>query len=658
MSTTTPEEAKKVPIDPYKGDEEESKHAKEVVMQINQDLEKREGHTVVFNGMTYSDAYAYNVLKAINYAPPRQDGGARDISYGLVHEKIVGFCSFFLKNIYKRRVKCYDQSGNVVEGMGDIYNLSIEHSYRLEKFIRKIGLIYWEVFTQGAAPVFEEWEVRNVIERVAYDKEGNKVDLDGVDYTMEFFDNLTWQDGEMVQERRAVSRLMDGRCIIYGNPEINEVQDQPRITIEDVISRADAEAMYGSMSRWDGVPTDRTEMITAGAGVGEKFTLFSADRLADPSKHVMRHIVFDKEKNRFNLYLNGTMMLPRNTAFKYFYPRNNFPLSLVAAEKMFGSIYPRSVPMKTKFNADFLDWSLTKLAERFEQGIDPALLVKGKYTLTKDLFKAGQRTHGVSKDDYEKADPENRGLTQSEFGFVGLLKEILEGQTLNSTTGGEVSGDTATAVNAAQSNQIEKLGYLLDGIIGGMIDMAERRGETVETKYTTQVGETIVDGNTIPVYQNFTVSLGGTEHQVVFDDQVGTEAMAGEVEAAKKDELFEKSFKAKKNGKDIEFHMVNPKLIRQRKYSFDVELVPERRKDSYLQIIELKEEADFLLAVWADQVDKDVLKKEYLDITGRPANLFIPAELMPKPDPQQTGEMKPQGRPGATREAVKNNPGK
>jgi hypothetical protein len=634
--------------DPYKGNKEDALYANTLVETINEDLNTRESHTVVFNGMPYSDAYVYNQLKAINYAPPKGDK-AREISHGLIHEKIIGFCSFFLKNIYKRQVTCYDDKGNVVEGLGKIYDLGIEHSYRMEKLLRKIGLIYWEVFTQGDAPVFEEWEVKNIIERVAKDKDGNVVEMKDMDYTMEFLDNLTWSDGETVQERRAVSRLLDGRCIIYGNPEINEVQEQPHIVIEDVISRSNAEKMYSSMKRWNSVPTDMSDI---GSEKGEKFTLFSSERLKDASKEVMRHIVMDKENNRYNLLLNGVMMLPKDTSFRHFYPRNNYPLSLVSAERMVGSIYSRSVPMKTKFNADFIDWALTKLAEKFEQGVDPALLVKGRYTVTKDLFKGGQRTHGITKDAYEKADPDNRGITSQEFGFVGLLKEIIESQTLNSTTSGEAVGTTATAINQAQSNQIEKLGYLLDGIINGFCDMAMRRAETIETKYTTKEGETMLDGKKIDVYQNFTVSLGGVEHEVAFNDQVGQPDFD---EQGTRDKLFEKSYKDKKFGKDREYHLANPNLIRQRKFSFDIELKPERRKDTYLQIIELREEADFLIGVWGEQIDKDILKKEYTDITGRPDNLFLPAELMKQEQPQGEGTnmSAPQGRAGAVKEQAK-----
>lgn len=640
-------------LDPYLGNEEEKKQAIAMVKQISDDLDAREKHTVVFNGMPYSRAYVYNQRRAINYAAPHIKGQDREVSYGLVHEKIVGFCSFFLKNIYKRRVKCFDEYGTIVAGMGDIYDLGIEHSYKLEQLVRKVSLIYWETFTQGDAFIFEEWQVKNIIDKIAL-KDGKEIAPEDMDYTFEFFDGLQWKDGDMVQERQAVSRIMDGRCVILGNPELNDLQEQPRITLEDVISRSDAEGFYGTMSRWSAVPQEKETI--ASMFTNEKMTLFDTERLGDPSKQVMRHFVMDKETNRYNLVLNGVVMLPTPTSFRHFYPRNNYPMSQVSSERLTGSAYSRSVPMKLKFNADYLDWMLKKLSEKFEQGVDPALLVKGKYTVTKDLFKGGQRTHGIGKDDYEKADPDNKGITAQEFGFASLMKEIIEEQSLNKTTSGGVSDDTATAVNAAQSNQIEKLGFILDGILGGFQQMAMRRAETIESKYTIKQSETIVDGKKIPVYQNFTVAMGGKDHSVVFDEEVGQPDYD---EEGKKDELFEKSFADGKKGFNTAYHLANPKLIRQRKYTVDIELIPERKKDTYLQIIELQNEANFLLSTWGEQIDKDELSKEYINITGRPDTLFIPKDLLPPPEMAVEDPNAPKdagfNQGGAIKTAVKNN---
>jgi hypothetical protein len=631
-------------LDAYGNDTDEAKHATNTIAQINKDLEAREQHTLVFNGQPYSKSYLYNQIKAINYAPAKGNEVGKQVSMGLVHEKIVAFCAFFLKYIFKRRIKCYDDKGNIVPGMGEIYDLMIEHSYKLEQFKKKIALIYWDVFSQGDAFIYDHWEVKNLPQREAY-KEGQKVMPDDMDYTYEYLDSLTYQDAEMIQVRRAVSRILDGRCVILGNPEIEEVQEQPRVTLEEVISSDEADKVYGSLKRFAKVPKDK-ENINIITG-DEKITLFGVERLKDCKKDRMVHVHMDKENNRFNVFLNGVMLLPRNTPFTLFFPRNNYPVSMVHSERLTGSAYSRSTPAKTKFNADFVDWALSKLAEKFEQGVDPALLVKGKYTLTKDLFKGGQRTHGISKGDYEKADPENRGITGDEFNFVSLLKEILESQTLNSTTTGEIADQsTATAVNAAQSNQIEKLGFLLDGIINGFMDMAMRRGETIESKYTMKKDETIVDGKTINVYQNFTVSMGGGEHAVQFDDSVGGETYDVQ---GKKDELFQKSFNDRKKGQNNHYYLANPDMIRQRKFAFDVEIVPDRRKDAYLQILELREEFAFLMKTFGKMMNIDEMKKEYLTISGRSDRLFLPGDairLNEMLNQQDQGQLNQRTNPG------------
>ena len=607
----------------YSGDVEEAKFAISVIQQINKDLELREKNTLVFNGLSYSQSYLYNQRKAINYSPPRQAGKEREVSMGLVHEKIISFAAFFLKYIYKRRVKCYDESGKIVRGMGEIYNLGIEHSYRLERFKKKIALLYWEVFSQGDAFVLDDWQVRNIPQSIAK-KDDQIIKPDGMDYTYEFLDGLSYEDGEMIQTRQAVSKVLDGRTIILGNPEIEDLQDQPRVTLEEVISREDTELIYKSLKRWKNVPNEK-DWITNVTGE-DKVTLFDATRVADVGKETVVHRYFDKEKNRFNIFLNGVMMLPRKTPMTLFYPRGNYPLTKVSGERLTGSAYSRSIPAKTKFNGDFVDWALQGLANKFEQGLDPALLIKGRYTITRDIFRGGQRTHGVTKSDYEKADPDNKGITAPEFSFVKLLKEILESQTLNQTTTGEIADQaTATAINAAQTNQIEKLGYLLDGIVNGFADMALRRAETIESKYTIKQKETIVDGKKINVYQNFTVSMGGMENSVVFDEEVGGETYDI---GAKRDELFTKSFKDKKEGFPTAYYLVNPDSLRNKKYGIDIEMVPERIKDTQLQIMQMREEFGFLRETFGSILNIETLKDEYLQVSGRPSELFMPMDAM------------------------------
>ena len=630
-------------IDVYGGDEDEAKYAVQTIERINKALEARETKSLVFNGMSYSTGYVYNQRKAINYAPPIDSKDDREVSMGLVHEKIVAFMAIFLKYVFKRRFKCYNGEGKVIRGMGDIYDLAVEFSHRLEKFKEKVALIYWEVFSQGNAFVFEDWEVKTVTEMEAY-KDGKKVDEASMDYTYEYLDGLEYKDAaEKVQYRRAVSRVLDGRHVIFGNPEIEDVQEQPFIVIEHELDSGDAEAMFGTLKRYKAVPTDRDQILAMADHAGDKFTLFDASRLADPAKKKLAHYFYDKEHNRFNVYLNGVMLLSRKTPLRIFYPRCNYPLSNFACERLRGSIYARSVPAKTKFNADFIDWALKNLALKFEQGVIPAILSKSKFTLTRDMFRAGQVTQGVSKDDYEKADPDNSGVTQPEFSFVQLLKEIVESQTLNPTAQGEITGGTATELSLADAGQREKLGLLLDGLVLGYMDLAMRRAETIECKYTTKERETVVDGQKINVYQNFTVQLNGMDHVVEWDEKVGGEDYD---EEGTRDQLFQKSFKDKQAGYPTHYYLVNPDVIRQRKHVVDVEILPERVKDTQLQMMALWEELGQLLATFPN-VNHEELQKLYLDVSGRSDKIFLPAEMaqleqqmQASMDPAQQGKAK------------------
>lgn len=608
----------------------EWEYAQKMVETINADLELREQPSDVFNGIPYSEAYEYNRRKAINYSPPRNPNDDREVSFGLVHEKVVTFVAMLLKYAWKRRVRSFDKKGRLIRGLGDVLDLAIEHSYRLDKMVRKMVPILWEAIAQGNCFVMEDWQVRLIPRKKAFMvKNGQRVEVnpDEMDYTFEFLEGLTYQDDGEYQERKASCVRLDGRQVIFGDPEIEEVQEQERITIEISFPRSLAEQLFGSLKRWEHVPKNRADLTMM---IGEETTtLFDTKRLKDPGEVVIAHLVHEKYKNRYNLFLNGVMMLPRETTFDLFYPRRNYPLSNVASERLSGSIYARSLPAKVKFTADFMDWALKGLAEAFEQGLFPSILAKGKYTLSRDMFRAGRVTHGVKKDDYEFANPDRAqsGIKSSEFSFVNLLKEVFEAQTASGTSSGEVSEQaTATAIAKAEAGQMDKLGYLLDGVTIGMMDIASRRLETIESKYTLKERKTIVDGKEVDVYQNFTVQAYGFENHVIMDTEIGNQTPEKKRET--QDLLFQGAFEQKKKkGISTRFFMANPEFIRKREFTNDVEILSEMKKQTQLQMIQFWDEVRNLKELFPN-VNNEKLQEEYLEVSGRPDDLFNSADMM------------------------------
>jgi len=620
--TKLAKEIKPETLKAYGDNREQVEFAQKTIEKINQALDAREQFTVVFNGLSYSQAYEYNIKKGINYAP-KAGKDDHEVSYGIPHEKILAFCSIFLKYIYTLRVRCYGENMLPIQGLGEVYRLAIEFSRQLEQFKKLLAYIYNETFTQGNAFILEDWEVRTFVNKDAYQSD-KKVSADNIDFTYEFLDNTTFKDGETVQTRRAVSRVLDGRQVIFDNPEIEEVQDQPGITVEMEFNRDEAEKLFGSLKRWKDVPKDEKSMLSM-SGLGEKNTLFNSSRWKDQKNKVLAHFRWEKPNNRFNIFLNGAMMFDKDTPFTFFYPANNYPLTNVPAERLKGSVYSRSIPAKTKFNSDYIDWLLKKLALKLEQGIEPPIITRGKYTLTRDMFKAGQVTHGVRREDYDKANPDNNGITQPEFSFLNLMKEIIESQTINPAASGEITDATATAISLADAGQRDKLAYLLDGIVLGFMDMAYRRMETIKYKYTQKQRETLVDGKNVSVYQNFTINLNGVDHNVTFNDTLPTDPANI---AQMQNDLFEKSFQSKKNNAPMEYHIANPIFMRDQSITTIIEATPERIKDSNLTMISLFQEFTELINIFGPEVNKEELKKIYTDATGRPSSLFQSQQQM------------------------------
>jgi len=602
--------------------ETDVQEGQELIAKINRALDAREQWTIVFNGMSYTTAYEYNQRKAINYITPRGKED-RQISYGLIHEKVVAFCAIFVKYAIRNVVKCYDAKNNLIPGLGTFYELAIAFSRKIEGFDHIIAKIYWETFSQGNAFVYEDWEVKTYREKDLY-VGGEKVDFREIDQTLEYLDNAIFKDGTEVQTRKAKSRVLDGRSVIFGNPEIEDVQEQPFITLEFEYDRSDAEKMFGSLKKWGQVPRTRTEILST-TGFNNRNTLFNSKRWTDTKNKVLAHFYFDNKCNRYNLFLNGLMMFGKDTPMSFFYPDMKYPISNIPCERLNGSIYARSIPMKTKFNDDYINWLFAKLAIKLEQGIEPAIITTtARGTLTRDMFMPGKVTTGITSQSYALADPNNKGVTQGEFSFVNLMKDIIETQTLSATTTGEAIDATATAVTLADAGQQAKLAYLMDGIVMGLADMASRRLETIRYKYTIPRDETIVDGRKVLVYNDFSVDYNGVRHNVEFSDYIPVEGPDLE---AMRYAMFSKAHQSKKAGTPSEFYKVSPATMLDKGTHHFVESKMERIKDSQLQKIELYDEFAKLLNIFGDDVNKDELKNIFLEASGRSPDIFVPKEV-------------------------------
>lgn len=596
---------------------------------------ERESPNPIFNNLSYSESYDQNLKRAINLSEKRKKGEEREISMGLIPEKIFGFVSIMLGYVMKRDFTIYQNDGTKIKGLGEFYNLAVEHTQRLEHLKeKKLAVWFQELYTQGDAFILEEWIVNTDTPKEAYDKDGVKVDLSKLDHTYEVFEKFEYKEGKQVQTRKAEATRLDGRKVILFDLTENDIQKQPKIVIEDRISLEEGESLYGTLERFKQVPKGRTTFTNQDNG-GVENTIFSTDRL-DMDKFYIRHRYFSKQDNQYNTFINGVNMLPMDTPLSLPYPRMNYPIIQLTSERVAGSAYSRSIPAKTKFNADFLDWAMKMMAQKVEQSNKPAILVSSKFTVPANMFDAGQRTEGITNNDYSKADPDNNGITSSDINFTQMMKETIEAQTLNKTSSGQASGSTsATEIGIADQAQNTRLGPFLDALVMGIMDLSLRRAETVESKFTMQKETTVVDGETIPMYQNFSINFGGVENLVDFRPEISS-LTEEEADTLENDLHIKETALKEKDGEQSRIHLVDPEQIRKADYSINCVIKPEQKKETILQMIQLQNEITFLTSTFPN-VDMKELQKEYSETSGRSDKLFLPSELVEQTNNQEEG---------------------
>ena len=126
--------------------------------------------------------------------------------------------------------------------------------------------------------------------------------------------------------------------------------------------------------------------------------------------------------------------------------------------------------------------------------------------------------------------------------------------------------------------------------------------------------------------------MGGVQNVVVFDDELENDLYDVK---SKRDELFTQAFTERMKGKPSEYFLVKPKDLRDGNYIIDIEIKPERIKDSALQLITMREEFNWLLATFPN-VNRAEMQKEYQEVSGRNDDMFLPMELVELQNAGQT----------------------
>ena len=527
------------------------------------------------DGMNRAQYYQSNREKDLSYIPPKKNRGEIRIVTGTTREKDTTLLSTLLNLNAEPDVTAFDEDDLVVAELGDNMSDLIKKSREIEDWQRKRPIVYREMIAQG-----------DVFLEEIYCEEYRDLPLQNVEWNPLTDDASALTFNKRIQKTKSAPavQMIKGNMVFLGDMTVEYIEDQDKAAICYVIPRSVAQSRYGQWSRWKYVPRQVTIDKNFEATGGAYSKVWSMFETKDDQVSVVK--LWIESQNRYQLYLNGIPMMPRNFPLSQLWPSGKKPLIQGKLEPIPGFAISKSQPSKTKVDQQVIDELTRLMVEGVRQSRKPPMGYSGDKQFSPGIFLAGSMTQDVGKNTFHSLlPPEALGLKTPEFSFYNLIKESINEKTTNEVYSGEGQGgvDTLGQAQMMQEQQMLKLGAATDGVINLERTMAWHRIYNIIYNWTAPVDvklEKTKEGilETIKTYRKLSVEStveNGQTGRKMFRFQDGKFPADNEI-YREEEEL------TKQQGVPIRIKYMNPEKMRSLKFVWFILVNPTPKSNDKL----------------------------------------------------------------------------
>jgi len=405
------------------------------------------------NDMNHQEYYDSNLRAANSYIPPKKNPEDTRIVTGTTEEKGSTLLSAILNYNLEPNILAFDKEMLEADELGRNVEDLVKKSREIENYDEKRILIYKELLDQGTCFVEEQW-----IEETKIEKKLSSDDwADGVK-----INKIKWTEKDGEGFCGAATRLIRGDKVYLGNIKEFQISKQPYIFTVDIMSYAEAEAIYKNWDRWQFVPRKivRTETSTESS-----YRDWTLETVQEDFVEVIKFQ--DKWANEFMIMLNGVMMLPVGFPLEAISPSGDYTIAK-------GDVYPisqffaysKSIPAKTKVDQEVLDELLKLIVLKTRKSFMPPLANNTGRVLSRKIMNAGEITNQVDASKIQVIG-DAAGVNQSEFNAYEFIKNIVDQKSVSPAFAGDATSgrQTATEILELKKQQMMKLGLVIFGII-------------------------------------------------------------------------------------------------------------------------------------------------------------------------------------------------
>lgn len=579
---------------------ENEKEARAADLQLlSQMRSDRDAPHPELDGMTYLQYYESNRKKDLSYIAPKKNKQDVRISSGLTREKDTTLLSTALNMNFVPDITAFDTDDLIVAELGDNMSDLVKKSREIENWNKKRSIIYRELISQGDVFVQEVHtsDFREMpLEDVEWNPETDKIsDFSIKTRLQKLFDGCA-------------VRMVSGKKVYLGNIRTEYIEDQDSYAIANVYSRRRAFSMYGTWDRWKNVPTT-IETSEFQPDDGSTYRTWNITPLSNEDQ-VCEVMLFRVKQNRFQIYLNGTPMLPWNYPLTAICPSGEGPLAQGKFEPISDFAYSKSQPSKTKIDQEVLDEVTKLMIEGMRQGRKPPKGSRGKKVVSPNIFIAGKITPDMKEGDIFDL-IQNPGLNAADFSFYQLIKQGIDEKTVNKTyEGNSKEVDTLGQAQIDKEQQMLKLGLALDGFVNLERRLTWLRLYNILYYWTKKFDPHMdatreaLDGQYRKISVQTTLEEGQKGVKIFrFTDK--------EYPPLRQQQLEERDL-SERYGQEVRIVYMNPEILRTIKYTWFVIIMPTPRSNDALSQLMYVQNLKTAIEIFGPQaINQEYAKQRY-----------------------------------------------
>ena len=560
--------------------DDESLYIRGLQVRLEKARDQRDQPHEEFDGMTYLEWYDMNEKMANTYIPPKKNKTDTTFVSGTIRQKLFALLAHINNLDLSPDISAYDSNNFSVQSLGDAMEdifakLDEDNGEDEKKMLRQ-----YELLKQGTVFIQDTWE-----EKYYFDKPTKGI-FNG------FLNSIKWHKIRKLFSSKPDRTIIPGVNVYLGSiTTYGDTDNQPYLFTVEYIPYSEAETMWGGWERWKYV-TKTVRSIANNGGTAARMQGGSAGttssmltnnwRLLDPRRNMVEVIKYQSKPDyEFALILNGVLMTPVGMPFPWkFYEYSIKQQNLEPFSSSFS--YGKSFCSRLRTGVEILDEMLRMAVLKTQKSFAPPYLNLTGRVVSSSVFMPFAVTQGIGANQIRPvSDKEAEGVTNSEFNMITELQRNLDNQSVSPTFAGQQATGNPTATQILETQRQAKL---VLGITIFSISLLEWKLSWLRLYYILSKWFDPID-QTVDQARN---ELRNKYRNVNMKRPISGEGMGTRMTIMSEEQFTPETIKqaedqmTQQQGNPVRIIVLNPKEIKEAKYTWMITIKAREKKSSEL----------------------------------------------------------------------------